>query len=165
MLCKQNVMLSCNYMIWLHLSMSEDVIFREERWLTRVLCELVNPINQHFLVILFIKHYHKSLTLHELFIGNNIRKACQSEFVNLWINTGTIINDFSIFFANSNLSVTNSSIPLSQYHNTQSYFLQWIMMNTLIFNLLYAWLLCLFTDVICIFIKDFNDLNDVINHF
>ena len=152
-------------MTWLHLSMSEDVIFTEERWLTRVLHDLVNSVNQCLSVILFIRHHYKNLVFCEFFLSNNIKKTHQTEFVNLQVDISIIINNFLVLFADSDSSLNLTSASSSQCHDIWLYILHWTTTDTSVFNLLHAWFLCLFTDVICIFAEDFNNLNNVMNHF
>ena len=93
-----------------------------------------------------------------------MKKVYQTGFVNLQINTSTIINNFSILFVNSNPSLTATSALSSQCHDIQFYILCWVTTDVLVFDLLYAQFLYLFTDVIYIFAEDFNDLDDVVDH-
>lgn len=99
-----------------------------------------------------------------MFSFNSFKKERNIGDVDLRLDTTTITFNYPIFIVNSD-SKLETSTTLSKFtcHEIRFYRLYWESSSQLdVFNILYAWLLFLITDVICIFANDFNSSTEIV---
>ncbi len=145
---------------WLQVVGVNEIRLLDPGHMSRLVRDLVDPINQRPSCILFIGR-STNQALRELFPNNNLKKGFYNGVVNLRVDNSSTYSDHPIFFAESNLCQ-----PISlgdedpQTYGNESFPIQWAQDMTLqrLYNVLHARLLCLFNDVICIFADDFAHL-------
>ena len=157
-------MTSCEHINWLRASGRQDITLHNEGRLPRLLTELDDPQRQQPSLLLFVGHRTKNIALRELFPYNNIKRGRQDGLTNLRLDTSTIHSTYPIFFADSNPDsqpALHASSTLC--HEVRSYtFSSRNSPNATIFDMVHARLLCQFSDVICIFAEDFENLDSVV---
>ena len=101
----------------------------------------------------------------ELFLKNNIRKGQRDDLATLCVNNSSLYSDYPILFAKSNsIIIILSGVNLFSCHQIKSISLQWfkVMIVYNLYDILYAYLFCLFTNVLCVFAENFITFNNII---
>lgn len=156
-------MATCDHITWLRLSGSEDITLHDEGRLGRLLKEFSNPEIQRPSLLFFLGHKAKITALRELFPYNNIKRGRQDGIANLRLDHSTSCSDYPILFADS----SSASRPVPQRmnnlcHEVRSYSITSEDNTISLIDFLHGRLLCLFSDVICIFAEDFASLESVV---
>ena len=156
-------MTSCEHIVWLQTVNIKKLQFWEDSQIKQVIQKMLNPIAQYSSFIFFVSQKVKNIALCELFSYNNIKWGHCDGFINLWIDNVTIHSDHSIWFANSDsLLQSTSSSDAAICHESKTYSVCWKPSSEYsMFDVVHAQLFFLFTDMICIFVNDFDDLKSI----
>ncbi|KAA8645059.1 patatin-like phospholipase family protein [Aspergillus tanneri] len=137
-------MASCEHVVCLRHVENErtgEIILEDTGRLWRVIQELPNPSTQTPQLALFIGTNAKDTALKNIFPQNNISRRGEKGNINLRLQTDSINHDAPLFFADSS---------------------PWKPSLYTVIDILYARLLFLFSDVICVFADDFSSVQAVL---
>ena len=121
---------------------------------------MTNPDKQYPSTIFFIGVKSKDVALRQLFPHNNVRRGCLDGVVNLRLDSSTMSSEYPLLFADGDPQKQipdklgtmrcheNTTVPLISRSFTQ--------LNNI--QCLYARLVALFSDVVCIFAEDLGGL-------
>lgn len=146
---------------WLDVIMDDHGEFsiRDRGRLSRLVKELKDPEKQHPMLYLFIGQNIKDEALNALFM-NNIKRTRSNATVNLRSDIGKEASDMPIFLADGNLITDIKPQHISPGKQGRIYpIVRSTFTDNEILPLLYARLLFLFTDIVCIFADDFPGLD------
>lgn len=158
-------MAPCSHPTWLHVSNVQEPTIHDEGRLTRLLDDLNDTKTQQPSLLFFVGQQAKTTALRELFPYNTFKKKRSNDGVDLRLDSTTIASNYPILIADGDPRLQALS-TLSKWscHESRSYRLQWECPSLhTISDFLYARVLFLFTDVICVFADDFSCLKDVID--
>ena len=158
-------MAPCSHPSWLHVSNVQEPAIHDEGRFTRLLDDLNDARTQQPSLLLFVGQQAKTTALRELFPYNTFKKKRKNDGLDLRLDNTTIASNYPIFIADGDPRLPALS-TLSNWscHESRSYRLQWECPSRHnISDFLYARVLFLFTDVICLFADDFSCLEDVID--
>ncbi|THC92162.1 hypothetical protein EYZ11_008377 [Aspergillus tanneri] len=140
-----------------------EIILEDTGRLWRVIQELPNPSTQTPQLALFIGTNAKDTALKNIFPQNNISRRGEKGNINLRLQTDSINHDAPLFFADSSPFVKNPSERSHVLcHETISHPASWKPSLYTVIDILYARLLFLFSDVICVFADDFSSVQAVL---
>jgi len=160
-----HTMAPCSHPSWLHVSNVGEPAIHDEGCFTRLLDNLNDARTQQPSLLFFVGQQAKTAALRELFPYNTFKKKRNNDGVDLRLDNTTIASNYPIFIADGDPRLPALS-TLSNWscHESRSYRLQWECPSLHnISDFLYARVLFLFTDVICVFADDFSCLEDVID--
>ena len=152
---------SCSHIGWFYLSGRDETHIHYGNRVQYIIQEMTNADKQYPSTIFFIGSKSKDVALRQLFPHNNIRRGTHNGAVNLRLDSSTITSDFPLLFADGDPQTQiphrlgtaacheNTTIPLSRSLTPQSSI-----------RCLYARLVALFTDVVCIFAEDLGGLTE-----
>ncbi|EER41739.1 phospholipase [Histoplasma capsulatum H143] len=146
---------------WLDIIVDDHGEFsiRDRGRLSRLVRELNDPEKQRPMLYFFIGQNIKDEALNALFI-NNIKRTRSNATVNLRSDIGKETSEVPIFLADSNLTTDIKPQLISPGNQGQIYpILRSTFTDDRILPLVYARLLFLFGDIVCIFADDFPGLN------
>jgi hypothetical protein len=156
----------CKHHAWLQATSGSEVALLNPNRLARLVQELPTPTTQQPSLISFVGRRTKNLALQKIFYNNNFQQHSHDGVATLRIDNTTLYSDHPILFAESYPTSTalasTNSFPC---HESKRHPLPWAEdLATLdLYNILQSRLLCLFTDVLCIFVHDFPTFQDVID--
>ncbi|KKZ67221.1 hypothetical protein EMCG_07087 [[Emmonsia] crescens] len=128
--------------------------------LSRLVRELKDPEKQHPMLYFFIGQNIKDEALNALFSNNNIKRTRSNATVNLRSEIGKEALEVPIFLADGNLVTDIKPQLISSCKQGHIYpIVRSKFTESQILPLLYARLLFLFCDIVCIFADDFPGLN------
>ena len=115
-------------------------------------------------VLSFIGRKAKIQALRELF-PNHIKKERNDGIATLRIDNSSLYSDYPVLFAESDPSATVASTLNVSCYESESFPIRWANATTVhdIYDILYARILCPFSDVLCIFADDFSNFNSVVD--
>lgn len=158
-------MVPCSHSSWLHVSNVGELAIHDEGCFTRLLNNLNNARTQQPSLLFFVGQQAKTIALRELFSYNTFKKKRNNDGVNLRLDNTTIASNYPIFIVDDDSRLPALS-TLSNWscHESRSYRLQQKCPSLHnILNFLYAQVLFLFTNVICVFADDFSCLENIID--
>ena len=157
---------SCEHVAWLHLSGREHYYIHQTDRISRVNWEMTCASSPRPSVICFVGRKHKSIALRELFPHNNIRRSHQSDFVNVHLDSSFPSADLPLLIFDSAVPpVIPSRISEESCHGSEAIDVSWqVPVDRPVADYIYARLIFLFSDVICIFADDFGGLEGVAQH-
>ncbi len=155
----------CKHSEWLHVTSEKKIMLINTDCLTRIMRKLINLTTQQLSVLLFINWKVKNLTLQELF-SNHVNKKHNEDIVTLWVNNISLYFDHSMLFVKSDSSAMIISVLNIFCHEIESFSVQWanVMIILDVYDILHTWIFCLFSNVLCIFVDDFLNFKNVVNH-
>ena len=116
-------------------------------------------------MLFFVGRKAKDTALHELFPWNNVKKSPRDGVASLRVDNLSLQASFPLFFAESDPQrgcVTDEDTSVS-CHETSAFPCHWqLTANQNLFDVIHARIFCLFADVLCLFVDDFHDLEDVV---
>ncbi|KAE8396949.1 patatin-like phospholipase [Aspergillus pseudonomiae] len=142
---------------WLDVSRSRDGTFviRDYGRLGQIASELVRPGHQHPTLSVFLGKKTKDIALQSIFPQNNIRRTKPRASIGLRYDMITVDSDNPILFADGDLSTDRDHHdPMPGVHD---YSVTWDHSIDAL-KLIYACLLFLFSDCVCIFADDYPNL-------
>ncbi|KAE8159239.1 hypothetical protein BDV40DRAFT_314745 [Aspergillus tamarii] len=158
-------MSTCDHLAWLrHVENSDtgEVILEDTGRLGRVIAELPRPDMQSLRTVLFIGTRAKDTALKQIFTQNNIGRRGQRQDINLRVDTASLQTDSPLIFADSSPFVKNHTERSHVLcHDTVSHPASWRPETHAVIDIVYARLLFLFTDVVCLFADDFSSLEAI----
>lgn len=157
-------MASCTHSTWLYFSRVHELTLYDEGRFARLLDDLSDATTQQPSLLLFVGRQAKNIALRELFPFNNFKKKRNTGGVDLRLDTTTIASKYPIFIVDSD-SKLETSTTLSKFtcHEIKSNRLHWECPPQLdVSDILFARLLFLITDVICIFADDFSSPTEIV---
>ncbi|KAB8069859.1 patatin-like phospholipase [Aspergillus leporis] len=147
---------------WLDIGQSGNGTFvvRDHGRLRQLVSELPQPGHQYPLFCVFIGNKTKDAALQTIFPQNNIRRTRPTANIGLRYDTTSAESDSPILFADGDISTDRDcKDPMPGVHD---YSVTWEANTTSdALKLVYAHLVFLFADVVCIFADDFPDLASV----
>jgi len=155
----------CKHLEWLQVTSEKELALINSGRMIRIVGKLTNSVSQQPSILLFIGRKAKNLALRELF-PKQIKKDSHDDIVTLRVDNRSLYFDHSVLFAESDPSVTISSIVNNIFcHETEASSIRWVKVTTMhnIYDILYGRLFCLFADVLCIFADDFINFESVVN--
>ena len=154
---------SCHHVGWFYLSGRESFHLHYGNRAANVIREMSNPDSQCPSLVFFIGGKCKSAALPELFPHNNLRRGTREGAVNLRLDSSSFASDFPLLIADG-----DPKIPIphrlgpTMCHEQKTIPLGWASDRQQNIRLiLYARLVALFSDVVCIFADDFGGLTGV----
>ena len=156
--------MSCRHYAWVAASKSSDVVLWDCGRVSRVLRELTNPSFQRPSTLLFVGRRTKDIALRELFPWNNLKYPRRDGIATLRLDNATSQADFPTLFAESDpLRVEAQDDATAICHETTAFPAQWqLPAGQSLYDVVHARILCLFTDVLCLFVDDFEDFEDAV---
>jgi hypothetical protein len=148
---------------WLDVGVAEDGTYtiRDHNRLEDIIRELKAPDSQYPLLSVFLGGSTKDSALQALFSQNNIRRARAAASIYLRYDTLSAESTAPILFADGNLELARSS-PDPTIQRTFETQISWNAASARdVLWIVYARLVFLFADIICIFADDFPNLSDV----
>ncbi len=157
-------MAPCTHSTWLYFSKIHELTLYDEGRFARLLNDLSDATTQQPSLLLFVGRQAKNTALRELFPFNSFKKKRNTGGVDLRLDTTTITSNYPIFIVDSDSKLeTSTTLSKSTCHEVRSYRLHWECPPQLgVSDILYARLLFLITDVICIFADDFNSPTEIV---
>jgi len=154
---------SCHHLGWFYLSGRGGFHLHHRSRASNVIREMTNPDTQHPSMIFFIGKRSKDAALRELFPNNNIRRGNKDGIVNLRLDSSTFSSDLPLLFADGDPSVPiPHRLGATACHQQTTFPLAWSLdQQQSVLQVLYARLVALFSDVICIFADDLGGLDKV----
>ena len=131
----------------------------------RLLRELSNPSKQRPSLNLFVGRKFKDSALRELFPWNSLKSSRREGIVTVGLDNATSQSEYPIFFAASDpFILANRKEAVSHpSHQVSVNRAQWRAPDfSSLYDIVHARILCLFADVICLFVDDFGDFEDVV---
>ena len=153
----------CNHIGWFNLSGRDGLHIHHDHRATSIIQQMTDPATQHPSMIFFLGRKCKDTALREIFPHNNIRRGRYDGLVNLRLDSSTISADVPLIIADADpFACIPSRIGAVSCHRTNALPLNWRLPppKNPIYTL-YARLVALFTDVVCIFADDFGGLDSV----
>ncbi|KAL4993992.1 FabD/lysophospholipase-like protein [Aspergillus recurvatus] len=136
-----------------------EIILEDTGRFWRLTQELPNPSVQTPQLATFIGTKSKDVALKHIFPQNNIGRRGEKDNINLRLETASMNRTIPLFFADSSPFIKN---PVERSHllchETFSYPASWKDSGHATIDIIYARLLFLFSDLICLFADDFPDL-------
>lgn len=145
---------------WLDIGRSESgsVVLHDYGRLRKLLSLLTHADDQYPLLSVFLGSKTKDLALQGIFSQNNIRRTRPVARIGLRLDSRSADTDIPILFADGDVGPCRDSVM----SGAQEHPLAWDISPTdNALQLVYARLLFLFADIICIFANDFPDLPSV----
>ena len=158
-----NMSLFCSHVGWFRLSGKEQAYLHYANRTNNVIQEMANPDKQYPSMILLIGGKSKDIALRQLFPNNNIRRGRTDSIIDLRSDSATVRSDFPVLFADANPSASKA-IRIGDFpcHQNDTFLLNWkAPKSENVHHALFARLVALFSDVICIFADDFGSLREV----
>ncbi|OGM39291.1 hypothetical protein ABOM_012150 [Aspergillus bombycis] len=147
---------------WLDVRHGGDDTFvvQDHGRLTQLISELPRSNHQYPLLSVFIGNKTKDVALQTIFPHNNIRRTRSKSSIGLRYDTASVGSDNPTLFADGDINSNREcNDPMPGVHD---YSVTWDVDNTNnALKLLYAHLLFIFADVVCIFADDFPDIASV----
>lgn len=157
------VMALINSVSWLDLAGEQEFCLQYFNRTSRVIQEMTSPEYQYPSLIFFLGRKSKDVACREIFPHNNFRRGPSKGFINLRLDSTTISSDLPLLFADSDpwaaiprrigISTTQEALTLPIAWNPPP--------KQSIKDLIYARLIFLFSDVVCIFADDLGGLEAV----
>jgi hypothetical protein len=136
-----------------------EIILEDTGRFWRIIQELPDQAIQTPQLALFIGTNAKDLALKHIFPQNNIGRRGERGNINLRLETGSINHDAPLLFVDSSPFIKNPTERSHVLcHETISYTARWRSDHYAVIDVLYARLLFLFSDVICVFADDFSSI-------
>ena len=156
--------MSCRHLAWVAASKSSEVVLWDCGRVSRVLRELTNPSLQRPSTLLFIGRRTKDLALRELFLWNNLKYLRRDGLATLRLDNATLQADFLTLFTESDpLRIKATNDGTASCHEIIAFPAHWqLPSGHSLYNVVHARILCLFTDVLCLFVDDFKDIEDAV---
>lgn len=153
----------CNHISWFNLSGRDSFHIHYDRRTASVMEQMTNPTTQHPSMIFFLGRKCKDAALREIFPNNNIRRGRYDGLVNLRLDSSTISADLPLLFADADpFGSVPQRIGAVSCHKMSTLPLNWRSLGSRsATHTLYARLVALFADVICIFVDDFGGMESV----
>lgn len=125
--------------------------------------EMTEPARQHPSLIFFLGRKDKDAALREVFPSNNIRRGRCDGLVNLRLDSSTISAELPLLFADADpFARIPDRLGAVTCHESNTLPLNWRSLRPRsALHILYARLVALFSDVLCIFSDDFGGLDSV----
>ena len=159
-------MTACDHIVCLRHVENErtgEIVLEDTGRFWRVVQELPKPSVQTPQLALFIGTNAKDNALKHIYPQNNIGRRGERGNINLHLETKSINHETPVFFAESSPFVKNPSQRSHVLcHETLSYSIRWKADLYAVIDILYARLLFLFSDVICLFADDFSSVEAVL---
>ena len=154
---------SCNHIGWFYLSGRDNYHIHYGRRTASVVDEMTDPTKQYPAMIFFLGSKAKDEALREIFPHNNIRRGRHDGIVNLRLDSSTISAELPLLFSDSNpLALVPHRLGAVACHETRKLPLVWGSQQPRnILYTVYARLVAVFSDVICIFADDVGGLESV----
>ncbi|GKZ27653.1 hypothetical protein AbraIFM66951_006113 [Aspergillus brasiliensis] len=141
-------------------SKSGSIILQDYGRLRELVSLLAYPNNQYPLLSVFLGGKNKDLALRGIFTQNNIRRTRSAARIGLRLDSKSADTDVPILFADGGVGPCRNE--KSNVSGAQEHPLAWDILPTDdALQLVYARLLFLFADVVCIFANDFPNLPSV----
>ncbi|GKZ39772.1 hypothetical protein AbraIFM66950_001159, partial [Aspergillus brasiliensis] len=147
---------------WLDIgcSKSGSIVLEDYSQLRELVALLAHPNDQYPLLSVFLGGKTKDLALQGIFAQNNIRRSRPAARIGLRLDSKSADTDTPILFADGDVGPCRDSE--SVISGAQEHPVAWDISPTDdTLKLVYARLLFLFTDIVCIFANDFPDLPSV----
>jgi hypothetical protein len=147
----------------MRLSRQNDIYLHYVDRLTQLLRDIASPRPQYPSLISFLGKRKMERALRDIFTQNNFRRGQRDGFVNLRIDATTAGSDCPVLFADGDLDYEIPAV-IEDIHSHRRHTLpiHWTQPQfTSIPAIMYARLIFLFTDVICIFADDYGGLERV----
>ncbi|KAL4925804.1 patatin-like phospholipase family protein [Aspergillus undulatus] len=140
-----------------------EIILEDTDRFSQVTRELPNPYSQTPQLVTFIGTKSKDGALKQIFPQNNIGRRGERGNINLRLETSSVTKNTPLMFIDSSPFVRDA-IERSHVlcHETISYSASWKADDYAVIDILYARLLFLFSDVVCLFADDFPDLSSLL---
>ena len=157
----------CDHAAWAQTSgIASRLCITDTNRLATLNRKLTNPSNQYPSVLFCIGKQTKTTALRELFPDNTFNRRSRDEaaLAKIHVDNTTTFSKYLIFFGEGS---TEDPSPQDQStapcHETRCYSISWSNSRTLGLDLALSRLFFLFTDLICIFADDFQNLQEVID--
>ena len=154
----------CDHHTWLQVSNTKDLTLHDTGRLSRLLSELVDPVNQKPSLLFLIGKRAKEVAIREMFPWNNVKKNKRDGVATLRVETSTIESTNPVFFAESDPFSAVDLEPETSFlcHQTFPHPVQWMNHpSNELFDIIHSRLFFLFVDVLCIFADDFESFEHV----
>ena len=150
----------CNHAGWFRASGSEYTHLHHSSRMATITREMENPHSQYPSTIFFVGRMAKDTAMRQIFPNSNIRRGRSDSLVDLRSDSATIQSDFPILFADGDLSNTaRKTFEDASCHEDVTYPIDWKAPASYNVNqVLFARLVCLFSDVVCVFVEDFPNV-------
>lgn len=157
----------CDHAIWLHFSNRKQYHLHYIDRIFRVNWKMTCFFSFQSFVICFIDRKNKSIAFRKNFSHNNIKRNRHTDFVNVHLNSFFFSTEWFLLIFDIDVSSTISSrLSENLCHKNEIINVSWqFSINYSIVDYIYARLLFLFNDVICIFVDDYEKLKNVAQHF
>lgn len=149
---------------WLDVGAGDGTTFTllDHGRLERVIAELVEPRSQYPALCAFLGTKWKDTSLRQLYPLNNIKRRDSEAAVRLRYDIGSWGTSRPIFLADGDLSCKPYPHSNMRKHIKEEQSIMWNKTSAMtILHAVWACLVFLFADVICIFADDFPDLSHV----
>ncbi|BAE64512.1 unnamed protein product [Aspergillus oryzae RIB40] len=147
---------------WLDVGVGENgsYVIRDYGRLDEVVSELTQPRQQYPFLSVFLGGKNKDIALQAIFPQNNIRRTQPSSRIGLRYDITSSNSESPILFADGNVTPTKG--VLGAMPGVHDYPITWPISSTdNASRLVYARLIFLFADLVCLFADDFPDLMSV----
>jgi hypothetical protein len=151
---------------WLNLTESREFCLQYFNKISRVIQNMTNFDSQYSFFTFFLSRRFRETVLRDLFFRNNIRRYHRNKFINLCLNFFIMNFDHSLLFIDNyswffisrriNKNMSRKKCIISIVWNLSS--------DLSMIHLIYARLIFLFNDVICIFVDDIEDLESIVTY-
>ena len=149
---------------WLQLSGDDDIYVHDSGQLARITGELASPNTTYPSLTLFMGRKSMQQALRQHYTSNNFKRGPEQSLVNLRIDSSTVSSEVPSLFADTDptrILCTEQPGP-SIRHPERVRSINWLQTpETSIRDTIYARLLFLFSDVICIFADDCGGIERV----
>lgn len=148
---------------WLDVGVGENKTFiiRDHGQLGHILSELPDPGHQYPKLLVFLGNRMKDIALQKLFPDNNIRRSRSTASIGLRVDNSSVGLKEPCLFVDGGVGPW-SPIPCQVQAGVQDYPIAWRASSAeAAIRNIYARLVFLFADVICIFADDFSSIQSV----
>ena len=154
---------ACDHLGWLHLTYGDGFRLHYCNRLTKVIQEMTSPSTQYPSSMLFLGQKIKNSALRDLFPCNNFPRGRPDGIVNIRLDSSTISSELPFLIADGDpLRRLCYRLDTSECHQGSSSSIAWAVSTHQSFlDHIFARLVFLFSDVICIFADDFGGLETV----
>ena len=155
----------CKHVSWFDLSGEDSARFHHNDRMGQINHELFKPDQQYPTIILFLGRKCKDAALRQLYPNNNVGRGHGNKIANLRLDSRTYNSDNPILFADSDpFGLCASRIGAPHCHTERIIPIAWKPPRSQsLIRTMYSRLLSVFSDVVCVFADDFENLNDVAN--
>jgi len=155
---------ACNHIGWFQLAGDQDFHLHYGNRTRYVVQEMTHPSTQYPSMVFFIGKKSKDIALRQIFPNNNLGRG-QTQNINLRLDSTTFSSDFPLLLADGDpFAICPYRLGVMACHENRTFPIAWRAPRTQsVTRALYARLVSLFSDVICIFADDFGGLHEVGN--